>query len=381
MTARKEAQPLTVPAFTSTRLTAAYDRARLTVRSSEASRTAEHPQSPEAVDASLSGAAVQRPQPEPQAPSRPPQRRAALVPPVTVRPVVPDLSVVRVQRPAATVPTAPALADVAPLDDLADGPRRLLELLHRLALDDVRRRFPLIPSQHVIHQSQQLVAAALGADRVSVWRWTKVLRDRGLLAAKPHVTTTTHRGRSVNRTDGTLYAVPLQAGKRPRVPWEYLKLQWRDLDADRKAGKTAYQTLQQSDNLSESEWYQVLLNWCVSPGSTGNIPLEVSDCCTALKTVQHVADALPLVAQAHPSKRAALVDVLGAALARLLRDEHSHRWYCGLIWEAWRAERELRPGLAALGDRLRRLESDRHEWDGLRNPGALLVKRERQATA
>lgn len=88
---------------------------------------------------------------------------------------------------------------------------------------------------------------------------------------------------------------------------------------------------------------------------------------------------LPTVAQAHVTKRAALVGMLGAALARLLDDEHSRRYYCKLIWEAWNAEIEGRAGLQALAAQLERLEVDRREWPDLRRPAALLAARLRVA--
>ncbi|MFB9992082.1 hypothetical protein ACFFLM_08925 [Deinococcus oregonensis] len=44
--------------------------------------------------------------------------------------------------------------------------------------------------------------------------------------------------------------------------------------------------------------------------------------------MQDVIYLLPTVAEAHPKKRAALVGILGAALARALDDQHSRAWYC-----------------------------------------------------
>lgn len=126
-----------------------------------------------------------------------------------------------------------------------------------------------------------------------------------------------------------------------------------------------------SENLKEAEWYQVLLQWAVTPGSTRSNPVNSVDAYTVLDVVY----ALPSVAAAHPEHRPGIIGQLAAALARALGDGHSRRWYAALIWRAWRQERENRPGLQPLAAALTRLEADRKEWAGLRNPGAVLAAR------
>ncbi|MFC6667658.1 hypothetical protein ACFP9V_21415, partial [Deinococcus radiopugnans] len=98
-----------------------------------------------------------------------------------------------------------------------------------------------------------------------------------------------------------------------------------------------------------------------------------------LQGVQDVVHALPALLEAHKSKRAALVGMMGAALARDLKDAHSRLYYCKVIWQAWQAEIEGRDGLQALAAELQRLEVDRREWKGLRRPAALLASRLRAA--
>lgn len=315
---------------------------------------------------------ARHPAPPPPAPSR---RSEGL----TARPTTPPPA-----RVLATRPGPAPLQEVAPLGTLKAGPRRLLEILHALALDVLQvRGHRVTPSQLVLHQSQELLAAALGVHRVTVWRWTCTLQDAGLLDARPHMATTTHRGAAVTRTDGTLYALPLQPGHRPRLRYDDLKHQYRDLDADRKAGNTAFSALQQSPTPEGGGWFERLRTWAVAPGKIHPNPLGSSDCCTpgadGLRSVQDVAYALPLVAEAHPTRRAALVGTLAASLARALDDQHSRRYWCGVIWRAWNAEVEGRAGLQVLAAQLARLHADRREWPDLRNPAALLAARLRPA--
>ncbi|WP_191242386.1 hypothetical protein [Deinococcus ficus] len=247
----------------------------------------------------------------------------------------------------------------------------MLELLHQVALEAVARRgYRVAPSQATVHQPQELLAAALGVHVVTVWRWTGTLKAAGYLDARAHFTTS----KGATRTDGTLYAVTLQAGHRAHLTHDDLSHQWRDLDADRAAGRTAWAVLQGSDQRPETEWKILLSRWAVEPGCTSP-PVTSSDPCNGPATVQDVAYMLPLLATAHPDKRPALVGVMASTLAHALRDPHSRRWYCRLIWSAWKDETEGRNGLQQLAAQLARLQADLIEWPALRSPGALLASR------
>ena len=285
------------------------------------------------------------------------------------RPASPARPRVAVRPPA----TLPALADLVNLEALRDGPRRLLELLHRLAGDAARVKLAgrVAPSVMVFHQSKEFVARALGVSLVTVWRWTAELKGLGLLDARAHKATTTHKGEKVTRNDGMLYAVALRPHVSPRLRFHDLKHEYRNLDADRRDGKTAYQTVNASENLTPQEWYSRLVSWAVNPGCVQSTPVNSVDAYTVLDVVY----ALPGVAAAHPEHRPGIIGQLAAALARALGDGHSLRWYAALIWRAWREERENRPGLQALAATLTRLDADRAEWAGLRNPGAVLAAR------
>ncbi|CAM3556486.1 Transposase [Deinococcus saxicola] len=95
--------------------------------------------------------------------------------------------------------------------------------------------------------------------------------------------------------------------------------------------------------------------------------------------MQDVVFLLPTLLEAHKSKRAALVGMMGAALARDLKDTHGRLYSCKVIWQAWQAEIEGHDGLQALAVELQRLEVDRREWKGLGRPAALLAARLRAA--
>jgi hypothetical protein len=325
-------------------------------------------------------------------------------------------------------PTASALPDLPPLVDLLDlealrptrgrgargeGAGALAYLLDHLArhLLMVRpQRYQQggrAPRQIVLHLSAEMLAATLGCNEATAWRWTQRLEALGYLKARPHYSNRTNKeGERVTAIDGTLYAIRLEAGHQAYLSYEDLTRQYRDLDADREAGRTAHRAIsaarkldnrnavlddenkmQGSTDISTTTRYLIrqLQTWVVTPGQV-NPPLNHDPCIfdpdeleEAIQTVQDVIYLLPTVAESHPSKRAALVGILGTALATALDDQHSKAWYCKTIWKAWAAGVEGRAGLQILAAQLARLDVDRQEWSELKRPAALLAKRLRSA--
>lgn len=282
-----------------------------------------------------------------------------------------------------------------------EGAGKLARLLDELARHILKaRRYRLAPSQIVFHSSQELLAAELGVDVATVRRWTRQLEALGYCDSRPHFSDMTRDGETMTAADGLLFAVRLTPGYRAHLTYDDLSHQWRDLDADRKAGRTAWAILEAVRKAKEAErakavqdgekncagqlppdtggaYLAHLKDWAVTPGTT-NPPLLTDPRNIQPdepQTVQDVVYALPLVLDVHPTKRPALVGLLGSALARNLNDQHSRRWYCRIIWDAYHATIEGRQGLQALAAQLARLDADRHEWAGLRNPAALLVAR------
>ena len=295
----------------------------------------------------------------------------------TTRPTEPPTPLVRLTVPV--LPPVPVLRpSCAPLDtitvlnELRPGPRRLLELLHQVAVSTVTARaYPVVPSQVTIHQPQEVIAAALGCALKSVYNWTQALLTAGLLDARAHFTSS----QGVTRVDGMLYAVALKPRHVAHLPHDDLKHSWRDLDGDRAAGRTAWKSLTGSDpDRSLESWRATLQAWAVTPGSATSTPL-FSDSVNSPATVQDVVYMLPMLATTHPSKRPALVSLMASTLASSLNDTHSRRYWCKAIWNAWRAELEGRAGLQVLAAQVARLSADLKEWPDLRKPGALLASR------
>ena len=331
--------------------------------------------------------------------------------------------------PRRSIPDLPLLADLLDLSALrptrgrgagSEGAGALARLLDELARHVLTVR-PYkqnndLPRQVVFHESAEMLAKALEHNDATIWRWTQILEASGYLHARPHYTTSTNEaGERVTRVDGTLYAVRLQPGHRARLDYRDLTRHYRDLDADRVAGRTAHRAIATIERLNQEERQQLeaaergrnlnfpdalpdgknkmqgspnnllltkkylhaLKQWAVTPGQI-DIPLNTDPCIIGaerLKSVQDVVYLLPTVLEAYPTKRAVLVDLLSATLARALDDKHSQAFYAKAIWQAYRASVEGRAGLQVLAAQLARLDVDCREWTKLKRPAALLAFR------
>jgi hypothetical protein len=331
----------------------------------------------------------------------------------------------------------PPVADLVDLDELrpkcgkgfgTSGAGALVKLLdhlarHALAVrpNKYRGRGVNWPRQIVLHLSAEMLAAELGKNPDTIREWTKLLEELGYLHARPHYTRATRNGQKGTVVDGTLYAIRLQPGHKAKLSFKDLSKSYRDLDADRLAGRTAFRVIERAEWLEQqalehlaeqslnaknintvpdAQTYirgstpiqvkahyllEQLKTWAVTPGQVQD-PLfsdprisNPDELAGAVQTVQDVIYLLPTVAETHADKRAALVGILSAALARALNDQHSRRWYCKTIWAAWTTELEGRGGLQVLAAQLARLDVERQEWGTLRRPAALLNARLRAA--
>jgi hypothetical protein len=129
---------------------------------------------------------------------------------------------------------------------LAAGPVKLLLLLAYLGRRYLRERFgpqaSRKASQVSYHLPNDLLAAYIGVDRVTVWRWMELLKAAGLADTRRHRSWAVINGTPGFYTTGNVWLVRLKPG---RVKWDYADLAhpWRHLDEDREDGRTAYRVL------------------------------------------------------------------------------------------------------------------------------------------
>jgi DNA-binding Lrp family transcriptional regulator len=158
----------------------------------------------------------------------------------------------------------------------------------------------------------EIVANALGIHRTTLWRKLKKLTSLGLVDCQDFKTTL--NGKTVNA--GKLWRIKLNPneGTPAKLDYHEFKHAWRDLEADIKTGKTAYNALhpttQQSENLlkGKNEVEQIL---------TYALPNRPSS--SPLLTVAGLEIVLDL-RTANKNERNKMVDVAARTVAHTLQD-------------------------------------------------------------
>lgn len=236
------------------------------------------------------------------------------------------------------------------------GPRLLYLTLYRIARHIAKsRHYARGTGEVAFHLPIELVANHLGVDRTTIWRWAKVLKAKGLIAYRTHYGTLDGQ----TRATGTIWVVRLRPGT-ARIRREYLEHTWRNLEADRAVGATAWAWVQSKLRPS----FEVLVLWALGDrrGPQGPAPGGAG----APVDLYRVYD-LPT---APKGELPSLITHLADHLAGLLKDPGSRRYYAGILWRVARGE--IRP--QTLIDAVHRTIADLKEgW--ARRPGALLNHR------
>lgn len=286
-----------------------------------------------------------------------------------------------------------------------EGAVRLWRLLHLLAVYKAERsgHHPSA-AQEALHTANELLAAALRVNPKTIAKWTEKLQQAGKIDAREHKGKhlNTKTGEIQTRNTGMVYAVALQPGHVAHLSYADLHHQYRNLDADRAGGRTAYRYAKKikalydaEKNMSESNNFRegaagdaeqtalrVLQAWTVTPGGGQTFldPRYSFDPDIFRKdekpSMQTVIYELPLIAEEQDAdRRRVLVHHAATSIAAALDDDHSRSYYAGLIWQAIKGGWK---GLQALAAQLARFEVDRREWGShMRHPAALFAARQR----
>jgi hypothetical protein len=246
---------------------------------------------------------------------------------------------------------------------------RIYRTLHQVALEVARARGYVEAVTHVtFHIPAEMVAHHLGIHRCTLWRNLPELKRLGLVDARAHCTTVNNQ----TRNDGTVWKIKLRPkrGKAARLSYEDLKHQWRDLEADIRSGRTAYQEMQQSKPERESYNLVVegLLPWALPPRQQ-KTPLNLTVANTSPGDLTSVLD----VPHAQRDERGAVVDAAARSCACQLGDPNVdyYRW---LFWQLLRLHDHGQDHFSTLYTMLCRVRADKLEGFA-RKPGALLTAR------
>ena len=306
--------------------------------------------------------------------------------PILRRETAPAAPLVKVKSenpsPFFPAPAWPSLEAVIGAVVLSRGARRVFGVLHGLACDVAKARgYVARPDTVAMHLPASLLALGVGYSTRHLRRLLPELERAGLLACGAHAS----KVRDMSLWDGYLWSVKVSVGEVvPHLRREDWHHSWRDFAGDIDAGRTVQALLEQMSALHPDQRMNAvqdsLKQWSVAPGNL-NSPVACSADILAgagpeaAQDVRQVAYRLGELVNVPASKRAELVGRTASALARLLNDPQSRRWYCRMLWEALKAEQEGRGGLSTLSAALARLEADRAEWTELKNPAALLASR------
>jgi hypothetical protein len=219
---------------------------------------------------------------------------------------------------------------------LAAGPVKLFLLLAYLGRRYLRekwgRKASRTASQVAFHLPNDLLAAHIGVDRATVWRWMELLKQAGLADSREHRAWAVINGIPGFYTTGNVWLVRLKPG---RVKWEYADLAhpWRDLEEDRRHGRTAYRVLwPQGKGKGKSRKkpirpsLELLVRWTL--GIREAPPPEV------LLTRRDPTDIAELFAltDLDPQERPDAIQALAERMAHNLGDPHSVKFYMRVLW-------------------------------------------------
>jgi hypothetical protein len=219
---------------------------------------------------------------------------------------------------------------------LAAGPVKLFLLLAHLGRRYLRekwgRKASRKASQVAFPLPNDLLAAHIGVDRATVWRWMELLKQAGLADARQHRSWAVINGTPGFYTTGNVWLVRLKPG---RVKWEYADLAhpWRDLEEDRKHGRTAYRVLwPQGKGKGKNRKkpirpsLELLVRWTL--GIREAPPPEV------LLTRRDPTDIAELFAltDLDPQERPDAIQALAERMAHNLGDPHSVKFYMRVLW-------------------------------------------------
>ncbi len=271
-------------------------------------------------------------------------------------------------------------ADVPTLEARRDR-RAAVESLHTdlviLALAVKQARGHKSATQLTVHQSAELLAQVLGIGDASLYRYLPLLREVGLIDYRGSKSSATFEGESCTRADGTLIAISLRPGTQAKLDINDYGT-YRDLDADRRAGRTAYRyrtELRESLKASTGQWgLKPLVIWALAPGYCHSLPLDVtlSLPSLALETILDV----PAV---DFSERCKAVELAAGAVAANLADAQSHRFWCDVLWRLLRLHDQGRAegSFGVVYNVVKRCVVDAQEGFA-RKPGALAQSRLKQ---
>jgi hypothetical protein len=267
-------------------------------------------------------------------------------------------------------------------------PKGLAQRVYRAllipAIENAKERGYVNPSRVTFHCPAEIISAALGVSRMSLWRAVQVLRDAGLVDARAQKARLACRGGQVRNT-GSVWAVRLTPnhGSKCKLSYEELKHVWRPNFNDevrRGAGSHAAVKAARGRRVTYKSTLQELdldLLLKHSVDSKKNSPSVDNSVCNKPKNA--VLEVLLDVSSGRRGQDTVQrVDTAAQALATALADHSSVNFYRLLIWNCLRASEKGTDHFQTIYQMAIRARVDRVE-NFSRRGGALFVSRLKQA--
>jgi hypothetical protein len=279
--------------------------------------------------------------------------------------------------------TAAVIADRTPRT-LTGTAQRVYRALLIPAIENARERGYVNPSRVTFHCPAEIISMALGISRMSLWRAVQVLRDAGLVDARPQKARLSCRGNRV-RNSGSVWLVRLTPnhGSRCKLSYEELKHVWRpNFNDEVRQGRGSHAAVKAArgrrvtykSKLQEID-LDLLLKHAVD--SRKNSPSVDNSVCNKPKNA--VLEVLLDVSSGRRGQDTVQkVDLAAQALSEALADSRSVNFYRRLLWGCLRASQRGLDVFPMVYQMAVRARVDVQE-NFSRKGGAVLVSRLKQA--
>jgi hypothetical protein len=263
--------------------------------------------------------------------------------------------------------------------NLPDGLiKRVYHALLIPAIENARERGYVNASRVTYHCSAEVVAAALGISRMSLWRAVQVLKAEGRIDNRAHKMNLACRGNQVRNT-GSVWAVRLFGNKRCKLTYEELKHSWRPNFNDevrRGAGSHAAVKAARGRRVTYKSRLQELdLTLLLKHSVDSKKHLAPVDSLVCNKPKNQVLEVLlDVTAGRRGRDTVQKVDTAAQALSEALADSRSVNFYRRLVWGCLRASEKGLDYFPTVYQMAIRARVDRVE-NFSRRGGALFVSR------
>ncbi len=282
----------------------------------------------------------------------------------------------------ATVQVSNALQAATVLSEKV--PKGLAQRVYRAllipAIENARERGYVNPSRVTFHCPAEIISTALGISRMSLWRAVQVLRDAGLVDARPQKAKLSCRGGAVRNT-GSVWQVRLTPnhGSRCKLSYEELRHVWRpgfnDEVRQGRGSHAAVKAAQGRRVTYKSTLQELDLDLLLKHSVDSKKHLAPVDSLVCNKPKNAVLEVLLDVTAAAPGRDTVQrVDMAALALVSALGDSRSVNFYRRLVWGALRASQRGTDHFQTIYQMAVRARVDRVD-NFSRRGGALFVSR------